>query len=1315
MHASLSDDSKKSVNLSMLVDTGAGVSLISASALASLTPCMYPVERSGVSNLVGADGKPIELLGTVDLFLTFGSSPQLPITLVVAKSCCVAALLGADFLSAHKAVLDFRGKPKLSFSCGDVVLSATNHPDPFVLTYEEEVVENGDIAATVLENEDKEVIGDDEVEEMEGVVVSGEEEVSEVKEEEVMSEMKVAVEVLVEEEEGGESTEKEVEKDKSVKAESHGLPGELPAGSCVNGVDQGIAVCLARKVVLPAASEVVLPGVLRRPASQPPSDAVGMLTPNKLLIEKRGLVCASVLTKPSESNVVPVRILNPFHEDVELPRHTCVGRWTEVPEDCIVREDSSAERPSGFEPEAAIAPPETNVQDRFDWSSFAGSSEQKDHLLALLVEFGDVIATDDQDVGNTTLTSHCIDVQDAAPIRQAARRLPIHKRSEVKKHLDQMLAADVIEPSSSPWSSPIVLVKKADGSTRFCVDYRALNSVTRKDAYPLPRIDETLDSLGQAKYFSTLDLQSGYWQVEVDEHSRDKTAFATPFGLYQFRRMPFGLTNAPATFQRLMEAALHGLSPLICLVYLDDIIVFSSTFEEHLSRLRTVFTRLRQAGLKLKPRKCKLLCSLVRFLGHVVSDQGVATDPEKIRVVAEWPRPTDVAGVRSFLGLAGYYRRFVKDFASVARPLNRLLEKSQQFCWGSGEEVAFEHLKHALTTAPVLSFPNLQQPFIVDTDASDYGLGAVLSQVDPESGLERVVCFASRTLNRAERRYATTRKEMLAVVWALKVFRAYLLGSRFLVRTDHNSLVWLMKFKEPPGQVARWIETLAEYDFVIEHRPGRQHSNADALSRRAATDEGCPPEPVMAMAVRFQADPAHINKLRLLTQKDADLSVVMERLTAGKDRFIQGDSPMVRRLLLQSKALKMDNGLLYRELDPVGAGRRPVRQLVVPKAMRVEVFEEAHAGSVSGHFASKRTLGRIREHAYWPGMTRDVEEWYKACPTCACRRQPRQNRLRAPMGHVAAAYPFERVAVDLMGPLPETDGKNKYILAIVDYFSKWLELLALPDIKAETIAVRLVEDVFSRYGLPESLHSDQGSQFESALFQEVCKLFGIQKTRTTPYHPQGDGLVERANRTVKEVLTAYTSEHQRDWDCWLPQTQLAYNTSEHSSTGYTPYFLLFGREARLPLDVLVASPHDQPVPQSLPEYVVDLRSRQTEAFERVRETLEVSHRRQKSYYDRSAGACDLAVGSKVWLYSSAVKRGRSPKFHRPWGGPWIIVGRPSNAVYKIRRDGKLRRGERRRLTVNRDRLKPCTLPDPPAETGDVRQDGTDTECESEHE
>ena len=374
----------------------------------------------------------------------------------------------------------------------------------------------------------------------------------------------------------------------------------------------------------------------------------------------------------------------------------------------------------------------------------------------------------------------------------------------------------------------IVLVSKKDGSTRFCVDFRKVNSITTKDAYLLPRVDDTLDALTGSQWFSTLDLISGYWQVEVDPADREKTAFCTTEGLFEFTVMPFGLCNAPATFQRLMDTALAG-EWRRSVVYLDDIIIPGKTFHEHLSNLVIVFERLRKAGLKLQPSKCAFCRKQVAFLGHILSTDGIATDPAKTEKVAKWREPTSRREVQQFLGLANYYRRFVQDFAKIAKPLHRLTEKTARFVWTQECQKAFEELRSRLVSAPILAFPDYEKEFIVDTDASNDGIGAVLSQIQ-EDGNEKVIAYASRVLSKPERQYCVTRRELLAVVTFLKHFRHYLLGRRFTVRTDHGSLTWLQNFREPEGQLARWIERLQQYNFTIIHRPGRSHGNAYAMS-----------------------------------------------------------------------------------------------------------------------------------------------------------------------------------------------------------------------------------------------------------------------------------------------------------------------------------------------------------------------------------------------------------------------------------------------------------------------------------------------------
>ncbi|KAJ7986814.1 hypothetical protein DPEC_G00332290 [Dallia pectoralis] len=398
-----------------------------------------------------------------------------------------------------------------------------------------------------------------------------------------------------------------------------------------------------------------------------------------------------------------------------------------------------------------------------------------------------------------------------------------------------MRAAGVVEPSESPWMSPVVLVKKKDGTWRYCVDFRQLNDITVKDSYPLPRVDESLDRIKGSVWFSSLDLRSGYWQVPLSTEARPKTAFSTGSGLWQFTAMPFGLCNAPATFERLMERVLADVPGNNLQVYLDDVLVHGVNFEAALTALQTVLSKIQQAGLKLNPGKCKLMRKELVFLGHKVSGEGVGTEEGKVTAVLDWPTPKNLTELRSFLGLASYYRRFIAGFSTKAAPLNRLTNKNTRFAWGTEQQQAFDTLKTSLCQSPVLMTPEPGGEFVLDTDASNEGLGAVLAQVTAKG--ERVIAYYSRTFSRPEKNYCVTRRELLAVVESVNQFKHYLCGLKFLIRTDHASLKWLLSFREPEGQVARWIERLQEYNFTILHRKEEAHTNADGLSRRPCPTE----------------------------------------------------------------------------------------------------------------------------------------------------------------------------------------------------------------------------------------------------------------------------------------------------------------------------------------------------------------------------------------------------------------------------------------------------------------------------------------------
>ena len=475
-----------------------------------------------------------------------------------------------------------------------------------------------------------------------------------------------------------------------------------------------------------------------------------------------------------------------------------------------------------------------HLTELYERASEGMSSTQKKQIANLLGKYGDIVSKDENDLGRTGIIKHRIYIDNTRPIKQAMHRVPVHMQDEIDRKIDLMLDNDIIQPSASPLASAIVLVKMKDGSRHFCIDYRRLNDVTIKDAYPLPRIDESLDQLAGSKWFSCLDLSAGYWQVEVEPEDRQKTALITRHGLFEFNVMPFGLCNAPATFERLMELVLSGLHWQICLIYLDNIIIFGKTFSEMTKNLDMVLERFAQAGLKLKSQKCQLFKKEVDFLGHVINEQGVHTNPQKIECVKNWPLPKNTRELRSFLGLCSYYRRFIANYSHLAKPLTRLTEKDQKLNWTTECSEAFDRLRHMLVTASILAHPDFTKSFILDTDASNHAIGAVLSQ--KVGNKEKVIAYASRTLSKCERNYCVTRKELLALVYFVKYFRHYLYAQKFTARTDHASLRWLTNFKNPEGQVARWLEVLSTFSMTIEHSPGRLHGNADGLSRKPCDD-----------------------------------------------------------------------------------------------------------------------------------------------------------------------------------------------------------------------------------------------------------------------------------------------------------------------------------------------------------------------------------------------------------------------------------------------------------------------------------------------
>ena len=689
-------------------------------------------------------------------------------------------------------------------------------------------------------------------------------------------------------------------------------------------------VCLVQSTVVPGRTGKFLEA--RLDVDIPPGTHT-MFEPVPGALENYGLSAPESLLTVSSGCKVLIPIQNFQQSPVELKEGTKLGLIESVSQSPAVVPRSEAsvhcspirlEESKQAELLACLSIPESSL-----------TVEQHDRIKETLAEFSDVFALSKSELGCCDLVQHGIDTSGHSPIKLQPYRIPVIQKEKVARMIQEMEDQGVVKASTSPWSSPIVLVPKRDRSLRFCVDYRRLNSITKKDVYPLPRIEDILVTLGKAKYFSTLDLASGYWQIKLDPASAQKTVFTSHCGLHEFTRMPFGLCNAPATFQRLMQTVLAGLEWESCFVYIDDILVASTTFDEHLVHLRQVLERLRRANLRLKPSKCSFLRDEVLYLGYVISKDGMKPDPARTSQVENFPTPKDVTPVRQFIGLASYYRRFIPGFAKVASALHALTKKNATFTWTDECETAFSHLKRLLVTAPVLAFPQFgpDKSFILETDASLCGLGAVLSQ-EQSDGMLHPIAYASRSLHQHEQNYAISELETLGLVWSVKHFRVYLLRHHCTVYTDHAACVSLLNTPKPSAKLARWAMTVQEFDLTIKHRSGKKNQRADALSRNPATSgveshvNHVVAEPCDAVNSENYSpdDKQHFEEIRRSQREDPDLGPMILFLEDGK---LPENPNAAKRMVLEKSCFDLIDGVLYYEGPSVPGKWR----IAVPKVM----------------------------------------------------------------------------------------------------------------------------------------------------------------------------------------------------------------------------------------------------------------------------------------------------------------------------------------------------------------------------------------------
>ena len=996
----------------------------------------------------------------------------------------------------------------------------------------------------------------------------------------------------------------------------------------------------------------------------------------------------------------------------------------------------------------------------------------------LLEEYHDIFALEPFELGCTSQIEHEIHLTDPVPFKERFRKIPPGMMDEVRKSLREMVETGAIRPSNSPWCNAVVLVRKKDGSLRFCVDFRRLNAKTVKNSHPLPRITTVLEKLQGAGHYSALDLKWGFWQVKMAEWAKKYTAFTVGhLGFWEFNRMPFGLCNAPSTFQSVMLNTLGELHMTCCIIYLDDVMVFSKEDDDHLMDLRKCFDRLRGDNLKLKPSKCQFFLREIDYLAHHVSKDGIRPSRANVQPILDFPVPTTYTEIRAFLGLAGHFRRFIEKFTRIARPLAKYLKgegankKTDKVSISKRAGRAFNRLKYKLVSRPVLCLPDYSKPFRLETDASKFGLGAVLMQLQEHDKKYHPVAYGSRTVKDSESRYHSSKLEFLALKWAVtEQFKDMLYGNEFEVVTDNNPLTYVLTTPNLDATGHRWVSSLAGYTFSLRYRKGSDNKAADALSRCPVESRKIPKDEKFEEVYRFEKDveiddgadsdsdteleailntpkdvvdpasdgaseyycPEDVNEMLEGSRHNAvtaraELVAIASRqqLHVDKNQKVavkaarhsqldsinwsqeQAKDPMIETVISwvkgnrksnlladlikinkdearaywkKSSSFKLNKGLLYVKGSCKG-DPEAVDLFVVPRKHRRSALDGCHRDA--GHQGCARTTALLEERFWWPKCKLDVLNAVRKCPVCIKFEAP---RVTAPLETITAVCPLDLVHIDFTSMESNPDLKaapqTKDVLVITDHFTRYSLAFVTKDQKATTVAKILYEKFIAIFGAPARLLSDQGANFSSAVVSELCKTFHIDKLRTSAYHPQCNGQVERFHGTLSRMLGKRFAESD-EWISHLPEICQAYNSTRSAITGYSPHYLMFGRRPRIPVDFLFPTVRGTTVSRRVPDFVVELKKRLTTVFREAKAQAADEANRQKRAYDTKSNAILLKPGDKVLVSADAFVGKR--KLKNRWGDKVCTVVEQvskSSPVYLCEDDnGIQKRFHRNRLLL----------------------------------
>ena len=1003
-----------------------------------------------------------------------------------------------------------------------------------------------------------------------------------------------------------------------------------------------------------------------------------------------------------------IAILNHSKSDIYLKAGTQVAEAVLA----MKKEDESSDQPDPEELQEQVL-----MELELEKSEKLRQDEKMmERAKELVRRYADIFASPTEGAGTTDLIEFDIKlVPGAEPVKSRPRPLNPRQEEDLRKQIKQWEKDGVCRRASdhAAWASPMVGVLKKNGLTRWCCDYRKLNERTVPDNWPLPSVAGNLERLCGSNCFSTLDSAAAYNTIPTTKRASKYLTFICFLGSYEMLKMPFGARNSASVYSRFVQKVMDSINSTSVLAYLDDVIVHTDGLEEHMKQLELTFEAHRKAGLRLRAQKTFLFRDEVDYLGHHVSADGVAMIPAYVEKITKWPRPTTTKELKTFVGFVSYYRQYIRHFSHLTNEMHTAKGKDK-LEWTSVLEEKFNKLKQAFKEAPIRAFPmyHIDAPFLLSIDFSKDGLGAVLEQ--DQNGARRLIGCEGRKTTPYERNYHSSKGEISALIYGLRKFSHILRFKKFHVFTDNMSVRWLKNQPNAKGVIYRWLEELQSYDFDVFHKPGKQNILADSVSRTAShLDE---PEKQdlkeqseyvcrlelddFDLAEYYLSNTGCFGRVQSLTEamdemdfspeawkkaqeEDPDLRHILKWLGEGSrpDKATASrHSQLTKAYLQQFENLEMKNGLLYQTqlMGPV-TGTKTWR-LVVPESKWADVFAWSHSHMTAAHFGQRATLHRITSRFYWPSMSSYIKREVGLCQGCLAKTQKHnlKDTVHVPLQH---GYPNERLFIDLTGPHNTTTSGNKYILTCEDSFSRYVAATPIPNKEAVTVARALYDTWVCKHGCPSEIGSDNGLEFVNQIIKQLHEAFQIKAITTAPYSPQANGKIERFHRSLNMCFRVIMEKEDGEWDRYVGTACLAHNTKVHSATNLTPYFVFHGREAQIPLDILIPSPNRPS--QTMREFTKSTLNNFTRMYQYVQRHERGVIRRNAMLY--SGRQTELMPGDVVWYLSPLRSRFKPTKMTDLWCGPYVVVKKlsPVNVLLKPRDyEGQL-------VTAHVTRVIPC--------------------------